>query len=119
MTTPFGGMKFKLYSASLGAAKITDAIGDEPGKVDWVHNSAIFTAPDIDSARLSCEIVAFNSWPPNEGWSNHSAVVTEVTQSFIAEVLVLQQSGSLDETPATPTESHQFFHLEPPDTTTH
>lgn len=116
MVMPFGDMKFKLYSASLGAAKITDAIGDEPGKIDWVHNSAIFTAPDMESARGSCEIVAFNSWPPDEGWSNHSAVVTEVTASFIREVLVLQQSGSLDESP---TESQQFFHLEPPDTATH
>ncbi|MFN2493250.1 MAG: hypothetical protein ABR501_10245 [Pyrinomonadaceae bacterium] len=117
---PFGNMKFKLYSASLGAAKITDAIGDDPSNVDWVHISAIFTAPDMESAQRSCEIVAFNSWPPDEGWSNHSAAVTEVTDSFIREVLVLQQSGSLDETPAeSPAESHQFFHLEPPDTTTH
>jgi hypothetical protein len=108
--------KVKLYVVSLSAATIGDAIGSEKGLLHWVHNAAIITSVDMDTVRSQAEVLAFDSWPPEEGWTHHSAAITEVTQSFISEVLALREQGLLSNDPA---ETHQFFQFEPPETATH
>ncbi len=109
-------VKFKLYCVSLSAAKATDAIGSERGQLYWEHNGLVTPSTSMESARDQCRIIAFDSWPVNEGWSNHSASVTEITGSFIQQVWALHQQGLLADSAPEP---RQFFQFEPPDTATH
>ncbi len=108
--------KVKLYVVSLSAATIGDAIGEDKGQLHWVHNAAIITSVNMETVRAQAEIIAFDNWPIEEGWSYHSAAITEVTNSFIGEVLALQQADMLSSDPEEP---HQFFQFEIPDTTAH
>jgi len=107
----------RLYCISLSAAKATDAIGSERGQLYWEHNAAIITSTDMDSVSDQCRIIAFDSWKVDEGWSNHSAAITEVTASFIREVWALHQAGALADNPLP--EPRRFVQFEPPDTATH
>jgi hypothetical protein len=109
-------VKLKLYCVSLSAAKATDAIGSDQGQLYWEHNAAIITSVDMETVRSQAQIIAFDSWPFDDGWSMHSAAVTEITGSFINEVLSLRQAGLLSNDPVEP---HQFFQFQPPEAATH
>jgi hypothetical protein len=107
----------RLYVVSLSSARATDAIGNERGQVYWEHNAAMLTSTDMDAVSDQARIIAFDSWPLNDGWSHHSASITEVTASFIREVWGLHQQKMLADNPLP--ESHRFVQFEPPEHHSH
>ena len=99
-------VKLKLYVVSLSAATSVEADEKMTGTFYWEHNAAILTSDSMDTVADQAKIIAFESWPKDRGWSYHSASITEVTKSFVDEVMGLRQAGLMSDAPS---EEHRFF----------
>lgn len=101
----------KAYTASLMALNHYPALDENsPGATFYGHRSSICLAPFLDAAARLARESLFEVYPESDGWSNHDAVITPITEEFFAGLQQYIDQG-LFTGESDKTESMKEFHF--------
>jgi recombinational DNA repair ATPase RecF len=99
----------RVYVISVSASSNLPATERDKPLFYWEHDAALVYGATMEDARKQAEKIAFETWPKEGGWSNHSASISEVTESIVT---TLVRSLKQDLMTHKPTRRHEFFQLE-------
>jgi hypothetical protein len=100
--------KTRVYVISVSAS--SNLLATETDKpFYWEHDPALVYGATIEDARKQAEKIVFDTWPKERGWTNHSASISEVTESIVTTVVRLLKQDLMTHNP---TRKHEFFQFE-------
>lgn len=101
--------KIRVYVISISASSNLPATDTDKPFFYWEHDAALVYGATIEDARKQAEKIAFDTWPKERGWTNHSASINEVTESIVTTVVSFLKQDLMTHKP---TRKHEFFQLE-------
>jgi hypothetical protein len=101
--------KIRVYVISVSASSNLPATERDQPLFYWEHDAALVHGATIEDARKQAEKIAFDTWPKETGWTNHSASISEVTESIVTTIVNFLKQDLMTHKP---TRKHEFFQFE-------